>query len=64
MARSSSFWTAFWTGLAAPVGLYAPAQPYMAYVTAASVARNFAEVGAYLRQTAPPDAGPPAPPRG
>lgn len=46
----SAFWTAVWAGMAAPVALYAPQQPYMAYATRQNVGQSFALVGLYVRQ--------------
>ena len=64
MRRSPTFWAAFWSGLAAPVGLYAAPPPYMAYVTGYSVPQSFGMVGMYLSRVSAqvPSVGP-IPPR-
>lgn len=46
----STFWSAFWAGLAGPAALYAPIPPYTAYVGNYSVPQNFAMVGVRLGQ--------------
>lgn len=44
----SPFWTAFYTGLAAPTALYAPPVDYSLYARLPAPAVSFAMVGAYL----------------
>jgi hypothetical protein len=41
----SSFWAAFWAGLAAPTMLYAPVSSYYPVLNGMSVATSFAAVG-------------------
>jgi hypothetical protein len=50
MNRSSTFWTAFLTGLAAPALLYGPLPTYRAAALPAGIGRSFAAVGASLSQ--------------
>ena len=50
MRMPSTFWSAFWAGLAAPAALYAPIPPYTACVGKYSVPQNFAMVGVRLGQ--------------
>lgn len=49
---SPPFWAAFWAGLAAPVGLYAPPTPYLAYINTLSLPQTFDTVGWYLSRAA------------
>ena len=50
MNLTPTSWAAFWAGLAAPVGLYAPPAPYMAYVNGYSVPQSFGMVAMYLNR--------------
>ena len=51
MERSSTFWAAFWTGLASATCLYAAPAPYWsAALTIPSPAQSFAAIGARLTQ--------------
>ena len=45
-----TFWTAFFSGLAAPAAVYAPPAPYAAYTTPLTAAQSFGLVGMYLQQ--------------
>ena len=52
MERSSTFWAAFWTGLASSVCVYSDPPPYWtAVLTIQTPAQSFAAVGAQLTQT-------------
>jgi hypothetical protein len=42
------FITGLWSGLAAPVGLYASTPRYPYYVGTSSVAQSFGQVGSYM----------------
>lgn len=50
MIRIPSLWTAFYAGLAAPVGLYAAPPPYVMYLGGYSVPAVFGMVGLNLRR--------------
>ena len=44
-----AFWTAFFSGLTAPVALYAAPAPYAAYTTPLTPAQSFGLVGMYMQ---------------
>ena len=48
MDRNSVFANAFWAGLAAPVGLYAPAPDYKAYSVTGSVGQSFGTMASFV----------------
>jgi hypothetical protein len=54
MRQSHVFWAAFWAGLASPVSLFAPPNPYYPYLSNISVPYIFAQVGLTLRRVATP----------
>ncbi len=45
-----AFWTAFFSGLAAPAAVYAAPAPYAAYMTPLTPAQSFGLVGMHLQQ--------------
>ena len=49
---TSAFWKGFCSGLSAPVSLYAPAAPYMAYAAPLTPAQSFGLVGVYMQRAA------------
>lgn len=52
VSKNSNFWTAFYTGLAAPVALYATPTPYhIAYIP--TTAQVFSYIGGCLSETIP-----------
>jgi hypothetical protein len=48
MRASPRFWTAFWAGLAAPIGLYAASDPYAAYIGGYRPPQTFAAIGNFM----------------
>jgi hypothetical protein len=50
---NSTFWTAFYAGVAAPVSLFAATPSYDGYVLELQPAQCFSIVGAYLTQAMP-----------
>lgn len=52
MNALSMFWGAFFTGMAAPVSLYAAQPSYSNFTTVIGPAESFAIVGGYLSEAA------------
>jgi hypothetical protein len=48
---TSTFWTAFYAGLAAPVSLFAATPSYDAYTVVLTPAQAYAIAGSYLSQS-------------
>ncbi len=48
MPTTSTFWAAFYAGIAAPASLYAAAPAYDMYVTPLTPAQSFGVVGSYM----------------